>query len=79
MGYRDITAYASNRFQLPASHPFLAEVVIDPLNWRLAQWVAADDPALCIVGHDRPRAGQMVVHVACTSDEVRRSVMDDWS
>ena len=33
MRYRDIKSTASSRFRLPASHPILAEITIDPAHW----------------------------------------------
>jgi hypothetical protein len=72
MRYRDIEPTASSRFRLPASHPFLIEISIDPADWFDFERLFADEPATRILGHDAPREGRMIVHAACASDEVRR-------
>ena len=77
MRYRDITQ--ANRFRLPATHPILAEIVIDPANWHDLQRLDDDNPATQIVGHSAPQDGQMTVHVACASREVRDLLEDGWS
>ena len=76
--YRDITADVSDRFRLPSSHPYLAEIVIDPVNWRDLQRLDADDLTIHIVGHDAPQDGQMTVYVACASPAVRDRLEDGW-
>ena len=78
MRYRDITADMVNRFRLPPSHPILAEITIDPVDWYDLQRLEADNPATHIVGHDAPQNGQMTVYVACASDGVKRRVEDAW-
>ena len=78
MKYRDITADVSNRFQLPSSHPYLAELVIDPVNWGDLQRLDTDDLTIRIVGYDSPCHGWMRVFVACASDEVRNRLEDGW-
>ena len=78
MKYRDITADVSSRFQLPPSHPYLAELAIDPVNWHDFQRLFADEPATRILGHDAPRNGRMIVHVACASEETRTRLEDGW-
>jgi hypothetical protein len=78
MRYRDITADVSNRFQLPSSHPYLAKIVIDPVNWHDLQRLDADDLTIRILSHDTPCDGQMTVYVACASFAVRDRLEDGW-
>jgi hypothetical protein len=75
MKYREITA---DRFRLPASHPILSEITIDPVNWHDLQRLDADDLTMHIVGHDAPQDGQMTVYVACASRAVRDRLEDAW-
>ncbi len=77
MRYRDIHPTASHR-RLSASHPFLAEVVIDPVDWFDFERLDANSPVTRIVGHDI-LDGRMTVFVACSSDEVRQRLEDGWS
>ena len=75
MRYGDIS---TGRFRLPPSHQYLAEIVIDPVDWFKFARLDADNPATKIVGHDEPRDGRMTIHVACASLEVRDRLEDGW-
>jgi hypothetical protein len=78
MRYRDITADVDDRFRLPASHPILAEVDIEPADWFQFERLDGDNPATRIVGHDI-LDGRMTILVACASDEVRKRLEDGWA
>jgi len=70
MNYRDI---ATDRFQLPSTHPILATLRIDPADWHRLQELNADNPATRLLGHDEPHdERRLTVYVACASREVRR-------
>jgi hypothetical protein len=75
MKYREITP---DRFRLPASHPILATLTINPADWFKFQRLNADSPVTHIVGHDI-LDGTMTVLIACASDEVRQRLEDGWS
>lgn len=77
MRYRDITQ--TNRFRLPATHPILAEIVIDPVNWYDLQRLNDDNPATRILGYDDPEGGMMTAYIACASDEIKRRLEDGWA
>jgi hypothetical protein len=79
MRYRDIQPTASNRFRLPPSHPILAEIVIDPVDWVQFERLNDDNPAARILGHDTSSDGRMTVFVACSSDGVRKRLEDGWA
>lgn len=53
MKYRDITT-TGERFRLPASHPVLATLTIEPADWFKFEQMADDNPAVRILGHDTP-------------------------
>ena len=74
MRYRDL---ARDRFKDPPSHPILAEVTIDPVDWFRFQQLDEDNPATRILGHDISGA-RMTVYVACVSEEVRIRLEDGW-
>ena len=78
MRYRDITLDVGDRFRLPASHPILAEITIDPAHWYDFERLNADNPATRILGHDKPRNGLMAVFIACASEETRTRLEDGW-
>src|SRR5215469_14116024 len=61
MRYRDITC---DRFRLPPSHPILAKVAIDPVDWFKFQQMAEDNPATRLISRDDPRDERMVAYVA---------------
>lgn len=77
MRYRDV-ASASERFRLPASHPVLAQVDIDPAEWFRLEQLDADNPGTQIIGHEVPQDGRMTVFIACASAEVKRRLEDGW-
>jgi len=79
MRHGDITDDVSNRFDLPASHPFLTRIAIDPVDWFRFQELDIDNPATRILGYDEPRDGVMVLHVACASRATRARLEDGWS
>ena len=73
---RDI---ATDRFQLPSTHPILATLRIDPADWHRLQELNADNPATRLLGHDEPHDERLTVDVACASREVRRRLEDGWA
>ena len=75
MKYRDI---ATDRFQLPSTHPILATLSIDPADWHRLQELNADNPATRLLGRDEPHDERLTVYVACASREVRRRLEDGW-
>ena len=76
MRYRDITQ--ANRIRLPATHPILAEIVIEQEKWYDLQRLNADNEDTRIVGHDPPRGAKITVFIACASEDVRDRLEDGW-
>jgi hypothetical protein len=76
MRYANITQV--DRFQLPASHPHLAMITIDPADWHRFQQLGEDNPAVLILGHNDPADGHMIVYTACASQETLRRLEDGW-
>ena len=76
MRYHDITD--TDDLQLPQSHPFLAELDLDPAAWHDFHQLFADDPGTRFLGHGTPRNGLMTVFIACASREVRTRLVDGW-
>ena len=77
MRYREVALAPSDRFRLPASHPVLAQVTIDPLDWYRFQQLDEDNPATRILGHEMTGA-TLTIYLACISDEVRDRIEDGW-
>jgi hypothetical protein len=76
MRYRDVAQ--GNRFRLPASHPILTKLVIDPADWCHLQRLDAENPGTQIIGHDDSHDGQMTIYVACASSAVQDRLRDGW-
>jgi hypothetical protein len=76
MSYANITQV--DRFRLPTSHPYLAEIAIDPMDWFRFEQMVGDTPATRIVGHDDPCDGWLTAYVACASEKTRRRLEDGW-
>ena len=74
----DIQSSADHRFRLPPSHPHLATITIDPVDWCRFQQLNDDNPATRIMTHDDPVDGMMTVFVACASTSVRDRLLDGW-
>jgi hypothetical protein len=70
-------AEPDHRFKLPRSHPHLATVTLDPINWHRFQQLAEDNPGTRVMGHE-VSGGTITVHVACADDEVRDRLEDAW-
>lgn len=66
------------RFRLPPSHPVLATLAIDPVDWHRFQQLDDDNPATRILSHDDPLDGQLIVRVACASEETRQRLEHGW-
>jgi len=65
-------------FKLPASHPHLLELQIDPVDWYRLNDMADDNPGVRIIGHDDPDGGLMTIRVACASEAVVDRLADVW-
>jgi hypothetical protein len=77
MKYIEIEAHGKS-YRLPASHPHLLELQIDPAEWFRFNQLADDNPGVRIVGHDVPDGGLMTVRVACASEAVVERLADAW-
>jgi hypothetical protein len=64
---------------LPRSHPILAQISLDPVDWFKFQQANDDNPATRVLGHDIPCDGRLVVYVACASVAVRDRLEDGWT
>jgi hypothetical protein len=63
----------------PASHPYLAEIVIDPADhYRFCQ-LADDRPEIRIIDQDLTRPDTWTMVVACASRETRRRLEEAWA
>ena len=77
--YRDIERPVSRRFQLPKSHPVLAEITISAFDLHRFEQLDENHPETRIVGHDDPKDGMITVFVACACDEVATALEDGWA
>ncbi len=61
----------------PDSHPFTADITIDPTELSTFERLMQDRPEVRLLARiDRPNA--WVVHVACASERVRERLQDAW-
>ena len=65
---------AGTPLRLPRSHPVLAEISIDPVDWFEFQQANEDNPVTRVLGHDTPCDGRMTVYVACACVASTRSL-----
>jgi hypothetical protein len=72
MRYADIADAGANRFRLPPSHPVLAKIIIDPVDWSRLEQLCSDNRATRILGCDDQENGAVTVSIACASLEIRR-------
>jgi hypothetical protein len=75
MRYREVSA---GRFRLPPSHPVLATLTIDPVDWQKLERMTEDNPVVRLLGHDEPHDEQMVVYLGCASHATRDRLEDGW-
>jgi hypothetical protein len=78
MRYRDIQPTAS-RFRLPASHPVLAQLDIEPADWHRFEQLSEDNHDTEIVGRDVVPGGRITVYVACVDEDTRQKLDDGWA
>jgi hypothetical protein len=64
--------------RLPASHPFPAEITIDPIDLNNLCRFAERSVEVNVVGHDEPIGNKVTVYAACNTDEVRQILLDSW-
>lgn len=77
MKYIEIESHGKS-YSLPASHPHLLELQIDPADWHRFNQFADDDPTYRIIGHDDPEDGLMTVRIACASERVVEQLENAW-
>jgi hypothetical protein len=65
-------------FHMPSSHPVLAQITIDLIDWYSFQRLNDNRPETNIIGHDRPLDGRITIYVACESGEIKESLEDGW-
>jgi hypothetical protein len=63
---------------LPASHPFPAEITIGTIDLHNLCRFAEGSAEINLIGHDEPSGDEVTVHLACSSDEVRRILLHSW-
>jgi hypothetical protein len=64
--------------RLPASHPFPAEITIDPIDLNNLCRFAERSAEINVVGHDEPTNNKVTVCVTCVTDEVRQILLHSW-
>jgi hypothetical protein len=64
--------------QLPASHPFPAEITIGTIDLNNLCRFAERSAEINVIGHDEPIGNKITVHLACATDQVRQVLLHSW-
>ncbi len=68
---------SSNFKTPPSSHPYVAEVTIDPVQWRDLQRHILERDELKLLGVDQSEPDLWTAHVGCASKAVKH-LMEQW-
>jgi len=60
------------------THPYVAAVVIDPVDWSRFEAFYEDRPEVKIRKVDRSQPDWWTIHVACASQAVEELVESSW-
>ncbi len=63
---------------MPASHPTLALITINVIDFYNFCRSGERNTDVNIVGHDEPKDGMMTVFVACANEEIKTLLIDGW-
>lgn len=77
MRYSEIADYPRHWNQ--KTYPVIAHIEIDKTRLRQFENLIDDQTQTRVLGHDLVDEDQVVVHVACTSDDVRRHLESAWA
>lgn len=61
----------------PPSHPYVAIVTFDPIQWRDLERLAIERDELKLLGVDQSEPDIWTAHVGCASRAVK-DLMDQW-
>ena len=61
------------------THPVVAHIEIEAERFGEFERLAADQTQVRVLGHDEGSHGQIMVHVACASDEAKRRIESRWA
>ena len=60
------------------SHPYIATISIDPVEFDYIMGLIDDDPTLRLAGKEIDRPDIWRLHIACASRRVAEGVEDRW-
>lgn len=63
---------------IPATHPHVATITIDPAAWHRIERMIEDQQELRLLHLDDSRANHWHVTIGCASDRMRDAVEDGW-
>ena len=63
----------------PASHPYVAVIEIDPVDYHQFTRLIEDAPELRLLRRIDDQADLWTLHVACASERVREGIEDGWN
>jgi hypothetical protein len=77
MKYSDIVSYP--RTWNKATHPAVAHIEIPAEDFREVERLIGDQTQTKILGHDLGDDDHVIIHVACTTDAVKRRLESRWA
>lgn len=62
----------------PASHPYIAEITIDPADWNRVQRMIEEARELRLIELDESQPDGWTVRIGCASLRVQEAVEENW-
>jgi hypothetical protein len=68
-----------HQIKAPASHPYVANLTIDPVEWHKLERMIENSRALRLLDLDDRSADHWTVRIGCASERVRDGLEDGWA
>ena len=78
MKYQDIINRSGRQRAAPATHPYIAEVVIDPADRHRFVSLNQNHPETVIIDEDQSAPNRWTIMVACASESVKDRLESAW-
>ena len=66
------------QISLPKSHPYIASVTIDPVEFQRLRQRAEDQPELRFLGFDDDKPDNWTVRIGCASRAIASKLEEAW-
>jgi hypothetical protein len=68
----------NSKFTAPASHPYTATIILDPMEVGRFHRMAEDRPEITVLGVEQSMADHWTIFVACASRDGRDLLESNW-